>query len=110
MKRLQLTVLAIGLAGFAAACSPSGPGLMAGPMVAAASNGYTGTGQYNCGAGSYAVTGSGESIDIQLPAETVTLYGGPLIYAGPSNAITFQPGYGSFVWTAGGASLTCARV
>jgi len=111
MKRLPLTVLFLGLSGFAAACSPSGPRLMAGPMVTtnAASNGYSGTGQFSCGAGSYAVTGTGSSIDIQLARETVTLVGGPLVYAGASNSITFQPGYGSFEWIAGTVSLTCTR-
>lgn len=115
MKRLSLGLLSLGLASLAAACSPAGPGPFGGQLAAAiapASTGFNGTANYNCGGSiAFPVTGTGDSIAIQLQsAETVTLTGGPLVYAGPSNAVTFEPGYGSFVWTAGGSSLTCIRV
>lgn len=112
MKRILIIAASIGLAGLAAACSPStgNGGLFAG-IGTANSGGYTGTASYSCGATAYPVTGDGASVTIELFAgETVTLVGGPLTYAGSSNSITFASGYGSFVWSAGGSTLMCARV
>lgn len=114
MKRFTLIAASIGLAGMAAACSPSaggGGGLFAGGGLTALSSGYTGTASFSCGATAYPVTGDGSSVTIELlGGTTVTLVGGPLTYAGSSNSITFASGYGSFVWSAGGSTLNCTRV
>ncbi|MHA1560231.1 MAG: hypothetical protein ACTSWI_06120 [Alphaproteobacteria bacterium] len=114
MKRILMMTASIGLAGLAAACSPSagGQGLFNGLGIGTArSSGYADSAHFTCGATAYPVTGDGASVTIELFAgETVTLVGGPLTYAGSSNSITFASGYQSFVWSAGGATLACARV
>jgi len=113
MKRILMIAASIGLAGLAAACSPStgSQGLFSGLGIAATASGYSGSAHFTCGATAYPVTGDGPSVTIELFAgETVTLVGGPLTYAGSSNSITFASGYGSFVWSAGGSTLNCTRV
>ena len=115
MKRFTLIAASIGLAGMAAACSPTvggqGGGLFTGGGIAALSGGYTGTASFSCGATAYPVTGDGSSVTIELlGGTTVTLVGGPYTYAGSSNSITFANGYGSFVWSAGGSTLNCVKV
>jgi hypothetical protein len=112
MQRLGILIISVGLAGFAAACSPSGQGLLGGlGTIGANAGGYSGSAAFACGETAYPVTGDGTSVTIELLAgTTVTLVGGPLIYAGSSNSITFASGYQSFVWSAGGATLDCVRV